>query len=64
MFYPKLEGPALEAYNAAVQTIKQRAIKELNLAQDQIVVRPMRPDDLDLTAEWTWTTGGTGEVTP
>lgn len=57
MIYPKLEGPALEAYNAAVQVIRQRAMKELNLSPDQVIVRPMRPDDLGLTAEWTWATG-------
>lgn len=57
MLYPKLEGPPLEAYNQAVQIIKQRAIKELNLDPDQIIVRPIRPDDLGLTAEWTWATG-------
>ena len=57
MLYPNLAGPPLEAYNAAVQTIRQRAMKELNLGPDQIVVRPMRPDDVGLTAEWTWATG-------
>ena len=62
MFYPKLEGPPLEAYNVAVQTIRQRAIKELNLDPEQIIVRPMRPDDLDLTAEWTWTTGTSADT--
>ena len=57
MLYPKLEGPTLEAYNAATQIIKQRAMKELNLPSEMVIIRPMRPDDLGLTAEWTWATG-------
>ena len=62
MLYPKLEGPPLEAYNASVQIIKARAIKELNLPPDQIIVRPMRPDDLGLTAEWNWNTGTSNDT--
>lgn len=57
MLYTKLEGPPLEAYNSAAQIIKARAMKELNLTAEQIIIRPMRPDDLGLTAEWTWATG-------
>ncbi len=57
MLYQKLEGPPLEAYNRATQIIKAKAMEELNLPENQIIVRPMRPDDLGLTAEWTWNTG-------
>lgn len=57
MLYPILEGPPLEAYNTVVQMIKARAMKELNLPDDQVIIRPLRPDDLGLTAEWTWATG-------
>lgn len=45
-FYPALEGPALDAYRKMVTNLKARAQKELNLTEDEIVVRQLRPADL------------------
>jgi len=45
MIYPELEGPALEAYRQMVSQIKSKAMKELKLPEDQIVVRDLRPED-------------------
>lgn len=47
-FYPELTGPALEAYRTMVNTLRSRAMKELNLGADDIVVRELRPADFDL----------------
>jgi len=46
MIYPKLKGPALEAYRQMVSTLKQKAMKELGLPESEIVIRSLRPDDL------------------
>jgi len=45
-WYPKLEGPALEAYKRMVDTLRTRAMKELNLSADDIVLRDLRPEDI------------------
>lgn len=45
MWYKDLEGPALEAYRNMVAELKRRAMQELNLPADDIVVRPLRPND-------------------
>lgn len=49
MFYPELKGPALEAHNAARLAILDKARKEGALADDDIVIRPLRMDDLYAT---------------
>ena len=45
-FYPTLEGPALDAYRRMVADLKAKAIKELGLREDELVVRQLRPADL------------------
>lgn len=51
----KLDGKALEAYHAMVAKLKEKAMRELKLPEKEIVVRPLRPEDLGLsTAEWTF----------
>jgi len=45
-FYPELNGPALDAHRKMIDSLKARAMKELNLGPDEIVVRPLRPADL------------------
>jgi len=45
-FYPTLEGPALDAYRRMVADLKAKAMKELGLREDELVVRQLRPADL------------------
>jgi len=45
-WYPELKGPALDAYRSMVRTLRERAMKELNLRADEIVVRDLRPEDI------------------
>jgi len=49
MFYKELVGPALEAYRAMVSELKRKAMTELGLPETEIVVRPLRPDDIGPT---------------
>jgi hypothetical protein len=44
--YPEFAGPALQAHREAVQEMKRRATRELNVGEDQIVVRDLLPQDL------------------
>jgi len=54
----KLEGRALEAYNVMVAKLKEKAMRELKLPESEIVIRPLRPEDLGLsTPEWTFNVG-------
>jgi len=55
MFYKELKGDALEAYNKMVQVLRAKAVKELNLPETEIVVRPIRPEDIGhANPTWTW----------
>ena len=45
MFYPELKGPALEAHKAMKTKLKNTAMKELGLSENEIVVRDLRPED-------------------
>jgi hypothetical protein len=45
-WYPKLEGPALDAYRRMVASLKEKAMRELNLGPDDIVIRELRPEDI------------------
>ena len=45
MFYPKLEGPALEAYRMTREKVKSTCMKQLGLSEDEVVIRPLRPED-------------------
>ena len=49
MFY-KLEGEALDAYNKIVEETVAKAMRELGLPRDQIVIRPLRAEDIGFTA--------------
>lgn len=46
MFYRELAGNSLDAYNKMVSKLLDRASKELGLARESLVVRPLRPEDL------------------
>jgi len=60
-FYTTLEGPALEAYRQMVNTLLSKAMKELKLSRDQIVIRQLRPEDIGLTtAASTFNVASTG----
>lgn len=48
MFYKELSGSALDAYNKMVTKLKDRASKELGLPLGELVVRPLRPEDIGL----------------
>lgn len=47
MFYPELEGNALKAYESMCAKLKSQAMKELGLGPDQVILRPLKADDLD-----------------
>ena len=49
MFY-KLEGEALDAYNKTVEETIAKAMRELGLSRDGLVVRPLRAEDIGFTA--------------
>jgi len=51
-FYTKLEGPALDAWRATQRILVARAMKELKLGRDEIVVRDLIPQDLGLSTIW------------
>lgn len=53
--YLKLEGPPLDAQKKMIENLKRRAMKMLNLPASEIVMRALRPTDLDLsTPEWSF----------
>lgn len=55
VYTPKLEGASLSALKYTNANIKERAMKELGLKEDEIVVRDLRPEDVGLsTPEWTF----------
>ena len=45
-FYQTLEGPALDAYRKMLSDLKAKAMRQLSLGEDEIVVRQLRPADL------------------
>jgi len=54
-FYPELKGPSLEAYKNMVNVLRTRAMKELNLAAEDVVIRPLRFEDIGgANPEWTF----------
>lgn len=56
LFYPVLKGAALQAYRATVDKIRQNAREESHLSDSDIIVRPLRPQDLSLsTTYWSFT---------
>jgi len=54
-YYFKLEGNALAAYNKMVHVLIDKAMRELKLPREEVVVRPLRPEDVGLTTPvWTF----------
>lgn len=61
VFYANLAGVTLDAYQMMKDFLFNRAKSELKLSDQDVITRPLRPEDLGLsTAEWTFTTSGTG----
>ena len=59
-FYEKLEGAALDAYVQMVRKLRETAASELKLPEEELVFRPLRPEDLGLTTpEWTFNVAST-----
>lgn len=65
MFYQELKGPALEAYRNMVSALKAKALTELRIPLEDIVIRDLRPEDYgsssadlyyDVTAAASWNT--------
>jgi hypothetical protein len=45
-WYPKLEGPALDAYRRMASELMAKAARELNLGPDGLILRELRPEDI------------------
>ena len=48
-YYQKLEGPAMQAFELMVSELFGKAKKELKLDKPDLVLRPLRPEDIGLT---------------
>lgn len=48
MFYPELEGDALTAYEGMCAELKTKAMKQLGLGPDQVIIRPLKATDIGL----------------
>lgn len=53
-FYPELKGNPLAARQRALTKILETAKRELNLQQSDLVIRPLRPDDIIANNAGTW----------
>jgi len=54
-YYFKLEGPALAALTTLTKEVKRIATTQLKVSENEIVTRPLRPEDLGLTNPvWTF----------
>jgi len=52
-FNLKLEGESLDAYNRMVTELEGKAMTQLGLPRSEIVVRPLRPEDMGFTTpQW------------
>ena len=70
MFYKEFKGVAYKAYQLMRQDLINMAMKELNVSEDDLVVRDLRPEDIIIsgTPQWSkttnvtggWATGGSG----
>lgn len=49
MLYPDFKGYALDAYNKTVAVLKQRAMTQLKLGPNEIIVRPALGSDMGFT---------------
>lgn len=53
MFYPELVGTAQAAYLKLVNDLKAKASASLGVPEDELIVRNMRPEDLEFAnSEW------------
>ena len=52
MIYPKLSGLSLEAHQKSLTKLRELAKTELNLKDDGLVSRDIRPEDFGLTGRW------------
>ncbi len=50
VFYPEFKGNPVAARARAVDVIINKATKELNLARDDVVVRPLTPVDIGMSS--------------
>ncbi len=56
MFYPELVGTAQAAYKKLVDELKAKASAELGVPESELIVRNMRPEDLEIAnSEWYFT---------
>ncbi|KKM97077.1 hypothetical protein LCGC14_1171680 [marine sediment metagenome] len=46
MLYQHFKGVPFDAYVALVNKLKKQALEEMGLPEDEIVVRPLRPEDV------------------
>ena len=65
-FFPQLVGPALDAFTRGVRDIRERARRELNLSEDNVIIRSLRPEDLGRAStvtnakSWQWVLTNSG----
>lgn len=52
VFYPEFKGVALAAYNQGIDKLKSKMSREIGLAVDGGIIRPVRPEDLGSTYPW------------
>lgn len=61
MFYPELVGTAQAAYLRLVKELKIKASAELGVPENELIVRNMRPEDLEFAnSEWYFTPNSAG----
>ena len=60
MFYPELEGNALKAYEGMCAKLKSKAMSELGLGPDQVILRPLMATDIGYGEEGDWSQMSTG----
>jgi hypothetical protein len=47
--YEKLEGPAMQAYREMYSNLKSRAVSQLKLPEEEVIMRALRPEDVGLS---------------
>lgn len=50
--YKELDGNALRAYEQMVAKLRQNAKQQLKLSDAELVVRPLRPNDVSTRSDW------------
>ena len=51
-FYHELKGTPLDAYNKCCNEVLRRAQEQLGLPREELILRPLRPDDVGITGKW------------